>query len=278
MCKCTRDSCPTVTVITVVLNAKRVVEKTIKNVLEQDYPNLEYIIVDGGSQDGTQSVIQKYSYGIHKYVSEPDKGIYDAMNKASNLASGTWVLYMNAGDQFYAPDSLSQLSNALSTDADVIFAGVVEILVDGYETRIFHEMPRPVENIWYQMPTSHQSTIVRTAVQQYYQFDACYRWCADHDMIARMYRDGKKFLSQNVLLSVFDCSSNNAHRDPQLYIRERWQLSVGLVPWPRRILRYGYEWLHCKVWGSIVNAIKKVLPGSVILQLRRWRGTANSQT
>ncbi|MEO1148968.1 MAG: glycosyltransferase family 2 protein, partial [Cyanobacteria bacterium J06638_22] len=173
---------PKVTVVTVVRNAESLIEETIQSTLAQDYPNVEYVIVDGDSSDGTKQIIQTYGDRIDRYVSEPDPGIYDAMNKAARLASGDWVIYMNAGDRFYSPNSLSQLESALRSHADVVFAGIAEILVDELETRIYQKMPRPIENIWYQMPTSHQATLVRLKHIQSYQFDTRYRWCTDHDM------------------------------------------------------------------------------------------------
>lgn len=265
---------PKVTVITVVRNAESLIEETIRSTLAQDYPNIEYVVVDGDSNDGTKQIIQNYGDRIDCYISEPDRGIYDAMNKGARLASGDWIIYMNAGDRFYLPDSLSQLESALKSHADVIFAGVAEILVDELETRVYQKMPRPVENIWYQMPTSHQATLVRLKHLQSYQFDSRYRWCADHDMILRMYRDGKTFLCENVVLSKFDCSSEGSHRDPLLYIRERWKLSQGSVPLYQRAIRYGREWIHCTVWGKAVRLLKLVMPRSTILYLRRVRGTA----
>lgn len=267
---------PKITVVTVVRNAEETIETTLKSVLAQDYPNLEYIVVDGDSEDATPSIIQSYIDHIDRYVREPDQGIYDAMNKASELASGIWILYMNAGDRFYASDSLSLLTHALYSDADVISAGVVEVLVDCLETRAFRRMPRPVEKIWYQMPTSHQATLVRLAVQQQYRFDTRYQWCADHDMLARIYRDGKKFMNENSLLCIFDCSSSGTHRNPYRYIQERWQLSQGLAPLHQRLSRYGKEWVHCTIWGKVVGFIKLLLPNSTLLYLRRIRGTAGS--
>lgn len=273
---CDQSHYPKITVVTVVRNAEETIEITLKSVLAQDYPNLEYIVVDGNSEDTTPSIIQPYINRIDNYVSEPDRGIYDAMNKASRLASGIWILYMNAGDRFYAPDSLRQLTQALWSDADVIFAGVAEVFVDFLETRTFRKMPRPIENIWYQIPTSHQSTLVRLTVQQHYQFDTSYRWCADHDMLARMYRDGRKFINENILLCVFDCSSNGTHRNLYLYIRERWQLSQGLVPLYKRLSRYGKELVRCMIWSKVVRIIRSFLPSSTVLHLRRLRDTAGS--
>ncbi|MBD8349064.1 glycosyltransferase family 2 protein [Dysgonomonas sp. HGC4] len=92
---------PLVSIITITYNAIEVLEKTIESVINQSYPNVEYIIIDGGSTDGTVDTIQQYQDQISYWISEPDKGIYDAMNKGLKKASGEWVNFMNAGDYFY---------------------------------------------------------------------------------------------------------------------------------------------------------------------------------
>jgi glycosyltransferase involved in cell wall biosynthesis len=93
---------PLVSVVTVVFNAAEIIEKTMLSIIRQTYKNIEYIIVDGASTDGTLDIIRKYEDKIDYWISEPDKGIYDAMNKGINLATGGWALFMNAGDWFYA--------------------------------------------------------------------------------------------------------------------------------------------------------------------------------
>ena len=266
---------PKVSVVTVVRNAETTIESTIVSVLSQSYPNLEYIVIDGKSDDRTNFIIEGYREQIDTYLSEPDQGIFDAMNKGAKLASGDWIIYMNAGDYFYTPDSLMQLKDALKSDADVILAGAEKILEDELETRHFRTMPGEVAEIWRQMPIVHQATLVRLSCQQQYQFNTRYTWCADHDLLARMYRDGKKFLRQEHLICYYDCSGGKV-RDPKLFIWERWRLSRGLVPWYRHLLQYGSELFHCTVWGKVVSIVKMFLPASTILRLRRWRGTAGN--
>src|ERR1700748_1301528 len=103
------DFKPTLSVITIVYNNARDIERTILSVVNQTWPNIEYIMVDGLSTDGTLEIINKYKNRIAKLISEKDEGIYDAMNKGLALASGDYVLFMNSGDEIYAPDTAANV-------------------------------------------------------------------------------------------------------------------------------------------------------------------------
>ncbi|NUQ38420.1 MAG: glycosyltransferase [Caldilineales bacterium] len=96
-------------VITVCYNAESFIENTIQSVLVQDYPDIEYIVIDGDSTDKTKQIIEKYRNNIHIYVSEKDEGIYDAMNKAVALSTGEYLLFLHAGDLFISPDILTRI-------------------------------------------------------------------------------------------------------------------------------------------------------------------------
>lgn len=119
----TMNAAPIISIITVVLNGGQQLEQTIQSVLSQQNVNLEYIIVDGESSDETIDIIEKYSLHISKWVSSKDNGIYDAMNKGIDLATGNWLNFMNCGDIFYSPYSLSSVP--LNSDVDFYYSDVV---------------------------------------------------------------------------------------------------------------------------------------------------------
>jgi glycosyltransferase involved in cell wall biosynthesis len=113
---------PTISILTVVFNGREEIARTISSVLEQTYTHLEFIVIDGGSTDGTLDVIRRHEGGIDVLISEPDEGIYDAMNKGIAAAHGDWLIFMNAGDIFAAANSLQQVAMMIDDDVDVVFS------------------------------------------------------------------------------------------------------------------------------------------------------------
>ena len=110
-----------VTIITVVFNDKENLEKTIFSVANQKFKNFEYIVIDGGSTDGSLEIIQKYNHLIDHWVSEKDEGIYDAMNKGLSLAKGSWVNFMNCGDSFHDSSVLQNVKFDQLTNYTIIY-------------------------------------------------------------------------------------------------------------------------------------------------------------
>ncbi|AEI14058.1 glycosyl transferase family 2 [Flexistipes sinusarabici DSM 4947] len=119
------DKLPLISIITVVFNGEKYLEETIQSVINQTYPNVEYIIIDGGSTDGTLDIIKKYEHAIDYWVSEPDKGIYDAMNKGIKASNGNWVNFMNAGDSFADNNIILLVVNSVSNYKDIIYGGII---------------------------------------------------------------------------------------------------------------------------------------------------------
>src|SRR5476651_671654 len=123
---------PKLSVITIVYNNVRDIERTMLSVLNQTYPNIEYIIIDGASTDGTLAIIKKYESQIAKLISEKDGGIYYAMNKGLAVATGDYVLFMNSGDEFYTKDTVASVF-ATADDADIYY-GETEMVDDAVQS------------------------------------------------------------------------------------------------------------------------------------------------
>lgn len=116
-----------ISIITVCYNSCTNIEKTIKSVLSQNYDNIEYIIIDGKSTDGTIEIIQKYSNNIDTFISEPDNGIYDAMNKGIKHSTGEWLMFMNAGDTYISNDSLKGFISNLTEGIRILRGNIIRV-------------------------------------------------------------------------------------------------------------------------------------------------------
>ena len=189
---------PLITVVTVVLNGKRNIENTILSVINQTYDNVEYIIVDGGSTDGTLDIIKKYGDQIDCWASEPDKGIYDAMNKAIDLASGKWINFLNCGDSFFNKDVLKIIFSEKQTDDDVLFGDTQFIYADG--TRRILTAGK-TDEFWKGLPFYHQSVFVKTALAKLHKFNLEYEIAADFDFLLNLYQKQYRFLDTKIIVS-----------------------------------------------------------------------------
>lgn len=191
---------PLITFITVAYNAVRDIENTILSVLNQTYPNIEYIIIDGSSTDGTLDIIKKYEDKISYWVSEPDKGIYDAMNKGTLKATGVWLNFMNAGDTFYNEQVLEKVFKDNDwSDTDVIYGDVYVKYKGGSKLK----KPLPIKHLEKGMPFCHQSSFVRTTLQQQYLFNTNYKICADYNLFHLLYRKGYIFKKIDLAIAIF---------------------------------------------------------------------------
>ncbi len=175
---------PLVSIITVVYNNCNEIEKTIESVISQNYSNIEYIIIDGGSSDGTKEIIEKYSDFISKYISEKDNGIFDAMNKGLMLAKGNYVNFMNSGDHFVDSYIVSTLFNTLNDEYDLIYGDTIKVSTMGEKYRkAIPFWERKGINI---MGICHQSIFVRTNLARNILFDTSLHYCADYKMIFKI--------------------------------------------------------------------------------------------
>lgn len=180
---------PKITVVTVTYNAEQYLEQTIKSVIEQDYCNIEYIIIDGASTDGTIEIIKKYEEHIDYWVSESDNGIYDAMNKGIDVATGEWINFMNAGDSFCEKETLSNVFSSETIKYDLIFGDNLYLT----NSNSFYKKAIGLDGIFNSTPCCHQSLFCKTAVAKEIKFDISYKFISDHDFMLKAYTSNNKF-------------------------------------------------------------------------------------
>lgn len=223
---------PTLSVITVVYNNARDIERTIRSVVGQTYPHIEYLVVDGGSTDGTVAVIKQYSDRISQWVSEPDKGIYDAMNKGLAMATGDYVLFMNSGDEIYAPDTVARIF-ATEPGADIYY-GETELFDDNWESLGLRRHHVPERFSWrsfrYGMNVSHQAIYIRRNIVG--RYDTQYQLSADIDWVIRAAKQAKRAVNTRMLVAKYLVGGLSKKRHRQSLV-ERFRIFTkhyGLLP------------------------------------------------
>lgn len=185
---------PVLSVITVVYNNRDTIEQTIQSVLNQTYKNIEYLIVDGGSTDGTLDVIKKYDGQISYWHSEPDNGIYDAMNKGIRMAIGDYICLLNADDWFdinaamIVADEIRKCEIAGSRK-DIYYAMARVINSDGETV----DIQGATVHILNRSSIAHQTCFVSKEIYSKSLYDTSYKSAADYDFFCRMKREGAKF-------------------------------------------------------------------------------------
>jgi glycosyltransferase involved in cell wall biosynthesis len=202
---------PLISIITITLNAEIYLEQTIQSVLNQTYKNIEYIIVDGGSTDGTLGVIEKYKNAIAHIISEKDEGIADAMNKGAALAQGDYVVFLHADDYFVHDNAIEAVVEKMDRTADIVACNIQ------YGVRQSTCKPRGF-NFWFNFKQGiyHQGIVCRRdLIEKLNGFDTQFRIAMDYDFFLRAYRRGAKLIKVPAVLSVM--------RDTGISSRQDWQ-------------------------------------------------------
>lgn len=212
-----------ISVVTVCFNAVKELEETMLSVLGQDYADVDYIVIDGGSTDGTVDIIRKYADRLAYWVSEPDKGIYDAMNKGIAAATGDYINFMNAGDKFANPSVLNEVAKFLGAKRPDILYGDVLIKERGIEFLI---KPKNFERIISDhLPFCHQSSFVATNYHKRHLFDTTYRCAADYNMFYQAYfRFNTQFIYLPIVISIYDESTGFSKANMKITHRERYRI------------------------------------------------------
>ena len=229
-----------VSVVTVVFNDGAGLRRTLDSVLEQERVVLEPIVIDGGSVDSTREVMQRYSSGLAKWVSEPDEGIFHAMDKGLSLATGDWVIFMNAGDCFASKSVLSQL--------ELDSAGEYAIVYGSKEQGGRRIDPLPVGPATYAgvIFACHQSMLFnrRRLGSALHYHQACQIY-GDFELVARLFKEGFRFLKKDLIVARFEGGGISAR-----------------VSWQKRLEKYRILWMYFGWTGTILGFWNRLV--------RRW--------
>ena len=239
---------PKISVITVVYNNRDGFLRTAESVVQQIGADWEWIVIDGGSTDGTTESIERFAGSIRYWCSERDGGIYDAMNKGLARATGDFVVFMNSGDRFASPTALGSVVDAIArADPDVgMVLGAARFELSPNFTYV--QSPRDLDRyVAHSLPTSHQAMFFRTELHRQAPFDTSIRIAADYDAICRMYRiNPKAACTADVVAVVWRGLDSNSLRHPLRNL-------LDMARTQRRVLGLGYGRL-------LVSMGKRILP------------------
>ena len=246
---------PLISIITVTYNAELTIGRTLQSVESQSYPRIEHLIIDGCSTDHTMSHVQRYveRNGENKHLirvlREPDKGLYDAMNKGIQQATGYYLVFLNAGDKLHEPTSIEQIVEQTRWQRNQVNYAVIygeTDLVDNEGHFLRHRRLQAPEHLTAKsflqgMLVCHQSFYVRTDIARTELYDLRYRYSADYDWCIRIMKRAERrrlrFLNTHLILTDY-LSEGLTTKNHRRSLLERLRLMGRHYGWPRAILQH----------------------------------------
>lgn len=261
----TSSAKPLVSVITVTYNAARYLRRTVESIQKQSFTSYEHLFIDGASTDDSLGLIRSLAPQA-KLITEADKGIYDAMNKGTNLAQGDWIIYMNAGDAFYDEHSLRDVfaKHIDIEEFDFIYGGIEAEFGD----YTIHYQPAELSTIWKGKPFHHQAFFSKRCRALEYPFDLQYRICADHDFAYYHYKQGRRFKYVPEIIAKADFKTSSVGnsfwdcRAETIAITDKHESSL---------------WLRLRLRAQIFRTllVKWILPSTVVMRIRKLRAASS---
>ncbi|MBR4625247.1 MAG: glycosyltransferase [Alphaproteobacteria bacterium] len=231
---------PAFTIITVCLNIASTIKRTCESIVHQPFQDFQGIVVDGASTDGTLDILKEYSSRINILISEPDKGIYNAMNKGIKHATGEYINFMNGGDEFYNNNVLENVFLNKTFKGDIIYGD--EYKIKNGESYLFKNWETITEDILFnRYGITHQSSFTKTIILKKYGFNDEYTIAADFDFFVRVFKKRHSFSKIPIIINKFyedGISSTNEYLNNLEYQeikRKNFKTKVFLLNHPKII-------------------------------------------
>lgn len=237
------ESAPIFSIITVTYNAESTIEATMRSVKQQTFRPIEHIIIDGASKDNTLYIINKYKDKNTKVISEPDHGLYDAMNKGIRLATGTYLCFLNAGDTFHEQDTLARMVNGAGLMANeklpaILYGQTAIVDAERHFLRMRHHTAPEVltwKSFQQGMLVCHQAFFVKRTLAEPY--DLQYKYSSDYDWCIRMMKKADVISNTHlILIDYLDEGMTTRHHRASLI--ERLRIMAKHYGWCKALLMH----------------------------------------
>ena len=257
---------PLVSVITVVRNGKEHIAQTIQSVLGQSYDNIEYIIIDGGSTDGTLDIIQRYDDRIAYWISEPDRGISDAFNKGITASTGQIIGLVNSDDWMSLDQVERGVQSLLASSADFVFGDLLMHDSHGATKHVIHGDPLYAKRITSKMPELNHPTVLvnRHAYERIGLFETGYHYAMDYEWMLRLHKSGGVGLYASAIIGHMR-ESGISHRMFICSLREVRRIAIHYGQ-PAAAAYYLY--IYRVIKGTARRALERWIPRSLYQKIR----------
>ena len=244
---------PLFSIITITYNAASTIVPTLHSVEAQGYKNYEYIVVDGKSSDDTLSLVKNSSLTA-RIISEPDKGLYDAMNKGIDLARGEYLIFLNAGDAFHTPETLQDIANSIGNKRPGVIYGETAIVDENRRFIMMRRLKAPQQLTWRSfangMLVCHQAFIARRDIAPHY--DLQYRYSSDVDWCIRCMKKTDEL--HNTHLTLIDyLNEGETTRHHKASLKERFHIMChyyGYIPTVIRHIKFAIRHIIARCRGK----------------------------
>ena len=255
-----------VSIITVVYNGAKTLEKTIQSVLNQTYKNIEYIVIDGQSTDGTQLIIEKYMDAIAYYISEKDKGLYYAMNKGLRQATGDIIGIINS-DDWYVKNAVNDIVVYFQENVvDLVYGQIIAVSEHNKES-IYQNIA--LESMWYRMALPHPSVFVKKGVyDKLGGFDVNYKFAADYELLLRFYSEEIRFGYIDKVIAYFREGGLSTKRKKEMY-NESYRISMSYAercPYKEQVYSKIEETLNWSYFCMDIQNFRELLSELLYIQ------------